>query len=85
VRAVRSRRRTSSAQFLAVAISQDSKDARERGDHAPGFAPEKMIAGLHLHVQLHDGPHFHRASTSKIGQPFESCAACSRLRASIKV
>src|SRR5215475_5312619 len=90
VRAVRSRLKTSSARFLAVAISQAeglsgtprhfqtsaegvldnvfrqgevvySENPRQGGDHTPRLVPEKMIAGFHLHIQLHSRPYFHLA------------------------
>ncbi len=43
----------------------DPEDPRQRGDHASRIAPEEMIAGLHLHVQLLDRAHFHRTSDLK--------------------
>src|SRR5574337_484594 len=63
----------------------DSEDARQRGDHAPRFAPEEMIAGLHYIFIFITGRTSTAPSDSKIGQPFESSTACSRSRASMSV
>src|ERR1700756_1559738 len=52
-----------------------SKDPRQRGDHAPRFAPEEMIGGLcHMFIFM-TGRTSTAPSTSKIGQPFESSTA----------
>jgi len=63
----------------------NSKDARQRGDHARRFAPKKMIAGLYHMFIFMTGRTSTAPSTSKIGQPLESSTAWSRSRASISV
>src|SRR5437899_3218945 len=63
----------------------DSKDARQRGDHAPRFAPKQMVAGMYHMFIFMTGRTSTAPSTSKIGQPLESSTAWSRSRASISV
>jgi hypothetical protein len=63
----------------------DSKDARQRGDHAPRFAPKQMVAGIYHMFSFMTGRTSTAPSTSKIGQPLESSTAWSRSRASISV
>ena len=53
----------------------DSKDARQRGDYAPRFAPEEMIAGIYHMFIFMTGRTSTAPSTSKIGQPLESSTA----------
>src|SRR5437588_5578590 len=60
------------------------EDARERGDHAPGFAPKEMIAGFHHMFICKTGRTSTAPSNSKIGQPLESSTAWSRSRASMR-
>ena len=60
------------------------EDARERGDHAPGFAPKEMIAGFHHMFICRTGRTSTAPSNSKIGQPLESSTAWSRSRASMR-
>ena len=63
----------------------DSKDARQRGNYAPRFAPKQMIAGIYHMFIFMTGRTSTAPSTSRIGQPLESSTACSRSRASISV
>ena len=59
----------------------DSEDARQRGDDAPGFAAEEMVAELFAHMfrRAHyifmTGRTSTAPSTSKMGQPLESSTA----------
>ena len=63
----------------------DSKDARQRGDHAPRVAPKQMIAGIYHMFSFMTGRTSTAPSTSKIGQPLERSTPWSRSRASISV
>jgi hypothetical protein len=53
----------------------DSKDARQRGDYAPGFVPKQMIVGIYHMFIFMTGRISTAPSTSKIGQPLESSTA----------
>ena len=57
----------------------DSEDARQRGDHAPGFAAEQMIAGLH-HMFI-----FMTGRTSTRAFDLEDGAALGKLDGLIEV
>ena len=53
----------------------DSEDARQSGDHPPGFAAEQVIARLHHMFICMIGRTSTVPSPSKIGQPLESSTA----------
>ena len=53
----------------------DSKDARQRGNYAPRFAPKQMIAGVYHMFIFMTGRTSTAPSTSRIGQPLESSTA----------
>src|SRR5215468_1445726 len=63
----------------------DSKDARQRGDHAPRFAPKQMFVGIHHMFSFMTGRTSTAPSTSKIGQPLASSTASFKSRASTRV
>src|SRR5215467_12186388 len=62
-----------------------SKNARQRGNDAPRFAPKQMLIELHHMLSFMTGRTSTAPSTSRIGQPFESSTAWFRSRASIRV
>ena len=63
-----------------------AEDARERGDHTAGLAPEEMLVEIHRERLQGQGSHrsnLHRSAALDDRQPVESSTACVRSRASM--